>query len=135
MLRRFITIRPNAPWYSHDISIEKSKRRKLERRWRKTGLKSDRDLYVQQCNIVNAMLTRSKTEYYSNLIQENQHDQKVLFKTVGKLLHRKADRLLPSHASLVELNHRFADFFASQSQWYNPFSQCKKMAIPSCQSH
>jgi len=60
------------------------------------------------------MLTTSKMEYYSNLIEDNQHDQKVLFSTVGKLLHRKADRLLPGHTSLVELSNRFADFFTTK---------------------
>ena len=34
---RFVTSRPSAPWYSEEIAAEKRKRRKLERRWRKSG--------------------------------------------------------------------------------------------------
>lgn len=33
---RVITIRPSAPWYTKEISDEKRKRRRLERKWRST---------------------------------------------------------------------------------------------------
>ena len=39
--RRLITIRPSSPWYNEEISKEKIKRRKLERRWRTSGLYID----------------------------------------------------------------------------------------------
>ena len=45
--RRLITIRPSSPWYNEEIGKEKRKRRRLERRWRTSGLCIDRQLYVK----------------------------------------------------------------------------------------
>ena len=38
LLLLIVTVRPSASWYNENIMTEKRKRRKLERRWRKTGL-------------------------------------------------------------------------------------------------
>ena len=45
--KRTITVRPAAAWYNGDIDREKRKRRKLERRWRKSRLVIDRELYKE----------------------------------------------------------------------------------------
>ncbi|KAK3754683.1 hypothetical protein QZH41_015382 [Actinostola sp. cb2023] len=42
--KRTITLRPAAPWYTDAIRDEKQKRRKLERRWRASGLTVHREL-------------------------------------------------------------------------------------------
>ena len=42
-----ITVRPAAALYNGDIDREKRKRRKLERRWRKSRLVIDRELYKE----------------------------------------------------------------------------------------
>ena len=54
--RRSITLRPAAPWYSEKINKEKVERRKLERQWRATGLAVHRELYVNQCTLVNELI-------------------------------------------------------------------------------
>ena len=46
--KRKITVRPSAAWYSDDIDREKRKRRKLERRWCKSNLVINRELYKSQ---------------------------------------------------------------------------------------
>ena len=45
--KRTITVRPTAALYNGDIDREKRKRRKLERRWRKSRLVIDRELYKE----------------------------------------------------------------------------------------
>ena len=112
--RRLINIRPSSPWYNEDIGKEKRKRRKLERRWRRSGLCIDRQLYVKQCETVNAMIKNAKTTYYTSVISNNAHNQNVLFKTVDKLLHRKPERQYPTTSSKFELVNRFADFFSNK---------------------
>ncbi|CAB4039965.1 Hypothetical predicted protein, partial [Paramuricea clavata] len=77
--RRIITLRPLSPWYNEEIGQEERNRRKLERRWRASGLCIDRQLYVKQCETVNAMIKNAKTTYYSSVISSNAHNQKVLF--------------------------------------------------------
>ena len=54
--KKIVTLRPAAPWYSEEIRKEKSKRRKLECRWRRTRLAIIREVYVQQCNTVNNLI-------------------------------------------------------------------------------
>ena len=51
--KRLVAIRPFAPWYSPILATEKQKRRRLERKWRKTYLQSDREAYQYQCCVVN----------------------------------------------------------------------------------
>ena len=52
----FVTPHPSAPWYSEEIAVEKHKRRKLERRWRKSGTETDRLQYADQCSRVRKLL-------------------------------------------------------------------------------
>ena len=112
--RRIITLRPLSPWYNEEIGQEKRNRRKLERRWRASGLCIDRQLYVKQCETVNAMIKNAKTTYYSSVISSNAHNQKVLFSTVDKLLHRKPEKRHPTASSTTELVNKFADFFSNK---------------------
>ena len=90
--RRLITIRPSSPWYNEKIGKEKRKRRKPESRWRTSGLCIDRQLNVKQCEVAKTMIENAKTTYYTSIISDNAHNQKVLFKTVNKLLHRKPEK-------------------------------------------
>jgi hypothetical protein len=112
--RRTITLRPLSPWYNEQIGQEKRNRRKLERRWRASGLCIDRQLYVKQCETVNVMIKNAKTTYYSSVISNNAHNQKVLFSTVDKLLHRKPEKRYPTASSTTELVNNFADFFSNK---------------------
>ncbi|CAB3991211.1 Hypothetical predicted protein [Paramuricea clavata] len=109
--RRIITLRPLSPWYNEEIGQEERNRRKLERRWRASGLCIDRQLYVKQCETVNAMIKNAKTTYYSSVISSNAHNQKVLFSTVDKLVHRKPEKRYPTASSTTELVNKFSDFF------------------------
>lgn len=111
MKRRIITLRPSASWYNESINEAKRKRRRLERRWRKSRLCIDRQLYAEQCKAVNDMLKQAKVSYYSSIISENKFNQSILFNTVDKLLHRKPERRYPTAPSTLELSNTFADFF------------------------
>ena len=58
-----VTLRPAAPWYTDYINGEKRERRRLERRWRDSGLTVDRETYVHQCKAVNERIFLSKMKY------------------------------------------------------------------------
>jgi hypothetical protein len=105
-----IKVRSEAPWYTDCIRSEKQKRRKYEKKWRRSQLEADRQEYKNQCVKVNDMLLATKTDYYSNLVQ-NSIGQKELFKIVDNLLHRKVTSPLPKHASATVLANQFADYF------------------------
>lgn len=70
--------------------------RRLERRWWSSGLTIDRELYVDQCKMVNELLHQSKMRY---IPQDNQSDQKRLF-GVWLLIYR-----LCSHACELHWLH------------------------------
>ena len=42
LVTKTITVRPTSPWYTDDIGVEKSTRRRFERRWRRTLLPEHR---------------------------------------------------------------------------------------------
>ena len=109
--KRVVTVRPAAPWYTERISDEKRKRRKLERRWRASSLDSDNQIYQQQCALVKELLYQLKSDYYSNLISENQSDLRKLFTVIGKLLHRNNSQIFPRHVSSNTLADAFMHFF------------------------
>ena len=108
---RIITLRPSNPWYTEEIRKEKIKRRKLERTWRRSRLTIHRDLYVEQCHVVKRLIQKSKNEYFSNVINDNKFDQKVLFSTFDKWLNRETQLSLPSAPSPKYLANSFAEFF------------------------
>ena len=67
-LKKCVVIeRPCALWYTEDIRIEKGKRKRLERLWRRNRLTIHRDMYVEQCKHVNNLLFDSNMKFYSNL--------------------------------------------------------------------
>ena len=101
---RVITVRPSAPWYTAEVTTEKRKRRQLERKWRASELPSDRVQYVHQCSVVNNLIKSLKSQYYSSTIKENSGNQKLLFKTVQKLLQKPTVNNYPPSES----NHAYA---------------------------
>ena len=71
-----ITVRPAAAWDNDDIEEKKTK---LERRWHKSHLVIDRELYKEQCKVVSSLIKKAKENSYSNIIQVNKGNQKILF--------------------------------------------------------
>ena len=67
------------PWYSSDIAEAKLDRRRLERRWQRSKLEVDRQLFVEARNNVSRLLMDAKTSFYSARIHELSGSQKALF--------------------------------------------------------
>ena len=82
--------------------------------WRKSCLVIDRELYKEQCKVLSSLIKKAKENYYSNIIQENKGNQKVLFNTVTWLLHRNTEKRYPTAPSSEVLANRFADFFCQK---------------------
>ena len=47
---------------------------------------------IVQCYIVNNLISPLKSSYYTSIINEDSSDQRVLFKTVNKLMQRSQRR-------------------------------------------
>ena len=109
--QRGVTVRPSAPWYSTEIAQNKRIRRKLERKWRSTLLPSDREIYVHQCSVVNNLTDSAKSSYHTTVISDFLGDQRMLFKTVNKLLPKQKVQQHPScfpdSTSLADASNNF----------------------------
>ena len=105
--KRTITLRSYPPLYNDSIDVENKKGRKLERRWRKSSLSTDRQLYITQCGIVSDMIRDPQSIYYPSTIAENKGNQKVLFQTIDQLLQRKQEPLFPASTSSERLANEF----------------------------
>ena len=90
-----ITLRPTALWYTEELRSEKKKRRALERRWRSSKRKCDYSRFKEQCLRVNALIKKTKLDYYSGIIQEGSNNPRTLFSTVNKVLPNRASAETP----------------------------------------
>ena len=51
-----VIIRPHTPWYNDDIRPQKRLRRQLIRKWRKSGMESERLAYCHQRQLVTSII-------------------------------------------------------------------------------
>ena len=110
-----ITLRPTALWYTEELRSEKKKRSDLERRWRSSKRECDYSRFTEQCLRVNALIKKTKVDYYSGIIQESSNNPRTLFSTVNKLLHKGVPAEYPSgSASDGDLANKFIDFFGEK---------------------
>ena len=112
--QRTITVREPTPWGTADIRYEKRKRRKLEKRWKKSKLSVDYELYKEQKNKVNTLLTKLKNESMAKIIQENAGDSRTLFKVVNNAVKGKQETPLPEHTDDGDLANDFNHFFTKK---------------------
>ena len=112
--KRTVTIRPAAPWYSEELKSEKREKRRLERRWRASRSMRDREAYTRQCKVLKDLLSSSRSNYYSNLVAENQSNMRSLFVVFSKLLHRRHEAKYPKHDSSSSLANDFVLFFGDK---------------------
>ena len=59
-------------------------------------------------------LDNAKSEYVRSTIENNIHDERYLFKTLNKVMHRKRENPMPDHASPKALANEFSDYFRSK---------------------
>ena len=111
LLTKQVTLRPTSPWYNEELHEAKHLKRKLERKWRKTNLTVDHEIYRNQCASVNKLLKQTRVKFYSEKIESCGRDQKTLFKVTKNLLGRNEEAVLPTSSSSKELAQTFSDFF------------------------
>ena len=75
------------PWFNNEIKEAKRVLRRYERIWRKTGFESHiRVNFTRARNHTNHVMEQVRRDYYFNLINGNDCDQRKLFKTASALL-------------------------------------------------
>ena len=107
-IKRKVILRPNAPWHNDNIRESRKIRRKLERRYRKSGLEIDKQVFRKQCDIVNNMCHMAKVDYNRDRILDC--SDKGLFRLVNELTEEKVVAL-PKHVSSQDLANNFCQYF------------------------
>ena len=107
---RTITLRPHTPWYSDILRSSKRVKRRHERKWKKSGLEIDRQVFRESCNTYRHILQSAKTNYHSNQIA--QCDSRKLFRMVSNMTGSSA-RVLPTVPE-HDLVNQFANFFTGK---------------------
>ena len=113
--RRAVTVPvKKAPWYTPEIDFQKKVRRRYERRWRSTGLPSDKQKFSKQCAVVTKMLFLSKQQYFNSVVADNENDQHSIFKTVSNLFYPKQSPQYPPSSDDTCLANSFIQFFTDK---------------------
>ena len=66
---RVVNYHPWDPWYNEDLREAKREKRKAERKFRKTKLRLNKQMYIKACERYNRLLENCKTSYYKNKIE------------------------------------------------------------------
>ena len=110
-ITRIVTVRKPTPWTNVEIKKLKVEKRKAEKRWKKTRLVSDYDLYKGKRNRFNILLNDIKAKDLSSKIQANKNNSKAMFKVINTSLNRKQPSPLPAHDDDTALANEFIKFF------------------------
>jgi hypothetical protein len=111
---REMTLRPHAPWYDKTLRTAKRKKRSLERKWMKSKLEIDKQIFHQSCSDYKKLLDNAKTSHHRSVISNC--DQKQLFKVIDTLSVARVPVLLPTSGSNSELADGFVNFFDKKIQ-------------------
>ena len=98
-------------WSKAEINDGKTKKRRLEKKWKRSKRQGDFEAYKEQRNKYNTMLNTLRENHLSKLISNNRGNSRGMFKALNYALHRKVAPPLPPHDDDTELANRFSDFF------------------------
>lgn len=98
-------------WLSVEFFEAKRLKRYFERIWRRTKSVLNRSKFRRQVNKCNSIINNSKSKFYSDLIDENVHDPKKLWKSLHTVMHRTRISVLPEDPSNTSLANKFCNYF------------------------
>ena len=113
---RWIRHRPQAPWHDDNLRQAKLHKRRLERKFRKSGLTVDKQQFELKCSEYNSLLETSKCNFFKRRIE--QADRNQLFKLFDGLFSVNTT-VLPPYDSLEKLT---GDINGLRMELMNPSS-------------
>jgi hypothetical protein len=104
--------KPDSRWLSEEAIEAKRARRRLERKWVKTGrtVESIRKEYRAACRAANELITESRRKFYAERVTQSSHDPRALWRCVKGLLHTNHS----AENNECGMSQRSADFFKSK---------------------
>lgn len=105
------------PWLDSEYKANRAARRRLERKWKKSGLTEDKKQYVKHRELCAKMSKDKRSAYYHDLIDKKRGDQRALFNIVNNVLDKNKSRgVLPKHDNPIELANTFNQFYLNKVQ-------------------
>ena len=99
------------PRFNDDFKNVKQQRRKHERKWRMSGLESDRRVFTLLRNRTTKLMENARRVCYADFISDNNTDQRRLFKAANMLLRHSGNAVYPPHSDSFTLANDFGRFF------------------------
>ncbi|XP_072046343.1 uncharacterized protein [Amphiura filiformis] len=111
------SVRFKPKWYNDDVikARREIERRRYERRWRKTGLDADYQIYIVAKSTAADVIVREKSNFYKNKFADctSSSKSKDIYKTVNELLNVSGN-VLPDSDTSAELANNFCDYFVGK---------------------
>ena len=92
----------------------KSARRRLERTYIASHSIFDLKLLLSSTNRYHKFIAAAKKSFYAALVQSSSSKPRALWKTINNILHRIANRSLPTSFPLAALPQLFATYFSDK---------------------
>jgi len=98
---------------SDEARQAKQLRRRLERRYRRTGLEADRRAYISACTAARDSITKSRADQIKSKLDEVAGDVGATWRTAQSLLHNN-HKVVYSDAECAHLVSTFCQFFVDK---------------------
>jgi len=103
--------RRSSRWLSSSAVRAKRTRRRLERRWRRTGLDEDRAIYRRACRTANAEITKARESFHRQRLESTTGNPRAQWRVVRELLHSNESDADLEPADARKLCDSFSNFF------------------------
>ena len=111
LVTRRIKNKPKDPWVNDELLDELRQVRRLERKWRKSKLETDKTVYDLRKESFYRSFSSAKSQFLEEFVIEHNANQGELFKAINRIMHRKKTNPMPEHESPLVLANQFCDFF------------------------
>ena len=108
---KIVSLKPESPWYTEEVHMAKITKRMAERRWRKSRLTIDREVYIREKNKMKRVIKHAKSKYFQEQICEKSRNPKALSNLLSRLLNSpNAPPTIPTAPTKSQAD-TFGDFF------------------------
>ncbi|XP_064422867.1 uncharacterized protein LOC135360190 [Latimeria chalumnae] len=101
-----------APWFNGELKLMKASGRRLERRWRVSGLVEDRLRFRKWLFLYQNSIRNAKSGFFASVIDSEKNRPTALFRVVNQLLNPSC--LHPSDTCLSQSCDAFLSFFSNK---------------------
>ena len=113
LTERFVVDRPDSAWCTPSVQKAKMAWRSAEKRWRRSGLEVDKQLFQKARNKCSQEIRHAKSKHVQNVLEEAGTDSRKMFSVVNDLLGKKSTPpVLPdisSEQAAMALSNFFSD--------------------------